>query len=131
MTESLQETDSPPQAAVHSDDWWIRLLPMIILVFVTVAVFWPVLGHQFLAYDDSVKGKRPGILVVHEWWGHNKHAQNRARKLAELGYTAFALDMYGSGKLAEHPKKAGEFMNAAFKNWDASKEKFREAKKIL
>jgi len=85
----------------------------------------------FLAYDDSIKGKRPGILVTHEWWGHNKHAQNRARKLAQLGYTAFALDMYGSGKLAEHPKKAGEFMNAAFKNWDASKEKFQEAKKIL
>jgi dienelactone hydrolase len=85
----------------------------------------------FLAYDDSIKGKRPGVLVTHEWWGHNKHAQNRARKLAELGYTAFALDMYGSGKLAEHPKKAGEFMNAAFKNWDASKEKFKEAKKIL
>jgi dienelactone hydrolase len=85
----------------------------------------------FLAYDDAVKGKRPGILVVHEWWGHNKHAQNRARKLAELGYTAFALDMYGSGKLAEHPKKAGEFMSAAFKNWEASQAKFKEAKKIL
>lgn len=85
----------------------------------------------FLAYDDTFKGKRPGILVVHEWWGHNKHAQNRARKLAELGYTAFALDMYGDGKLAEHPKKAGEFMNAAFKNWEASQAKFREAKKIL
>lgn len=85
----------------------------------------------FLAYDDSVKGKRPGILVVHEWWGHNKHAQNRARKLAELGYTAFALDMYGSGKLADHPKKAGEFMNAAFADWEASQAKFREAKKLL
>ncbi len=85
----------------------------------------------FLAYDDSIKGKRPGILVTHEWWGHNKHAQNRARKLAKLGYTAFALDMYGSGKLAEHPKKAGEFMNAAFKNWDASQAKFKEAKKLL
>ena len=85
----------------------------------------------FLAYDDAIKGKRPGILVVHEWWGHNKHAQNKARKLAELGYTALALDMYGSGKLADHPDKAGEFMNAAFKNWDASQAKFREAKKLL
>ncbi len=85
----------------------------------------------FLAYDDSIKDKRPGILVVHEWWGHNKHAQNRARKLAELGYTAFALDMYGTGKLADHPEKAGEFMNAAFSNWEASQAKFREAKKLL
>jgi dienelactone hydrolase len=85
----------------------------------------------FLSYDDSIKGKRPGILVVHEWWGHNKHAQNKARKLAELGYTAFALDMYGTGKLADHPEKAGEFMNAAFSNWKASQAKFREAKKLL
>ena len=69
----------------------------------------------FMAYDDSA-GKSPGVLVVHEWWGHNDHARNRAEMLAEAGYTAFALDMYGDGKLANHPKKAGEFMNAAFIN---------------
>lgn len=85
----------------------------------------------FLAYDDAVKGKRPGILVVHEWWGHNKHARQRAQMLARLGYTALAIDMYGDGKLANHPKKAGEFMNAAFSNWEASQAKFREAKKFL
>jgi dienelactone hydrolase len=87
--------------------------------------------NGFLAYDDSLKGKRPGILVVHEWWGHNEHARQRARMLAELGYTAFALDMYGTGKLADHPDKASEFMNAAFKNWEASKAKFKAAKKLL
>jgi tetratricopeptide (TPR) repeat protein len=54
MTESLQKTDLPPHTAVHSDARWVRLFPMIILVFVTVAVFWPVLGYQFLAYDDSI-----------------------------------------------------------------------------
>ncbi|GJL79181.1 MAG: dienelactone hydrolase [Nitrospinaceae bacterium] len=85
----------------------------------------------FLAYDDDVVGKRPGILVVHEWWGHNEHAKNKARKLARMGYTAFALDMYGDGKLADHPEKAGEFMNAAFSDWEGSKAKFREAKKTL
>jgi dienelactone hydrolase len=85
----------------------------------------------FLSYDDDFVGKRPGILVVHEWWGHNKHARQRAHMLARLGYTAFALDMYGTGKLADHPKKAGEFMNAAFTNWEASKIKFQDAKKIL
>ncbi len=85
----------------------------------------------FLAYDDAVKGKRPGILVVHEWWGHNKHARQRAHMLAKLGYTAFALDMYGTGKLADHPKKAGEFMNAAFQDWEGSQAKFNEAKKLL
>lgn len=84
----------------------------------------------FLAYNEN-GGKRPGVLVVHEWWGHNQHARNRAIKLAEAGYTAFAVDMYGDGKLADHPKKAGEFMTAAFKDWAGSQAKFNAAKKIL
>ncbi len=84
----------------------------------------------YLAYDDS-PGQRPGILVVHEWWGHNQHARNRARMLAEAGYTALALDMYGDSKLADHPKKAGEFMNAAFKDWESSKAKFNTARELL
>jgi len=53
----------------------------------------------YLAYDDAVEGKRPGVLVVHEWWGLGEHARDTARKLAELGYVAFAADMYGKGKL--------------------------------
>ncbi len=85
----------------------------------------------YLAYDASVKGKRPGILVVHEWWGHNEHARERARMLAELGYTALAVDMYGDGKLADHPKEAGEFMNAAMKDWEGSQARFNAAKKVL
>ena len=85
----------------------------------------------YLAYDDSIKGKRPGVLVVHEWWGHNEHARDRARMLAKLGYTALAVDMYGDGKFAEHPKKAGEFMNAAFADWEGSQAKFNAAKKLL
>lgn len=85
----------------------------------------------FLAYDDSIEGERPGILVVHEWWGHNEHARERARMLAELGYTALAVDMYGDGKLADHPKEAGEFMNAAFKDWEGSQARFNAAKKLL
>ncbi|HUH65221.1 MAG TPA: dienelactone hydrolase family protein, partial [Syntrophales bacterium] len=51
----------------------------------------------YLAYDKNIKGKRPGVLVVHEWWGLNDYARKRARMLAGLGYTAFALDMYGEG----------------------------------
>lgn len=85
----------------------------------------------FLAYDDSVQGKRPGVLVVHEWWGHNQHARNKAKQLAEMGYTALALDMYGDGKFADHPKKAGEFMGAAMKDWAGSQAKFRAARKVL
>jgi len=85
----------------------------------------------YLAYDDTIQGKRPGILVVHEWWGHNLHARERARMLAEDGYTALAVDMYGNGKTADHPKKAGELMNAAFKDWETSQSRFNKAKEIL
>jgi dienelactone hydrolase len=63
----------------------------------------------YLAYDENVKGKRPGVLVVHEWWGQNEYVRKRARMLAELGYTALALDMYGEGKMAGHPDEAGKF----------------------
>ncbi|HEX7027983.1 MAG TPA: SRPBCC family protein, partial [Gammaproteobacteria bacterium] len=63
----------------------------------------------FLAYSRNA-GKRPGVLVVHEWWGHNDYVRDRARQLAELGYTAFALDMYGEGKTAGHPQQAQEMM---------------------
>jgi dienelactone hydrolase len=59
-----------------------------------------------IAYDDAVKGKRPGILVVHEFWGLNDYAKKRAEQLASLGYVAFAADMYGDGKVTEHPKEA-------------------------
>jgi len=42
----------------------------------------------YLSYDDAIKGKRPGVLVVHEWWGHNAYARKRADMLAKMGYTA-------------------------------------------
>jgi len=85
----------------------------------------------YLTFDDSKIGKRPGILVVHEWWGHNDHARNRAKMLSEAGYTALALDMYGDGKLANHPKKAAEFMNVAFSNWSDSQARYNKAMEIL
>jgi dienelactone hydrolase len=59
-----------------------------------------------LAYDDAAKGKQPGVLVFHEWWGLNDYAKMRAKQLAELGYVAFAADMYGPGKVTEHPDDA-------------------------
>src|SRR3569623_3560725 len=70
----------------------------------------------YVAYDDAIKGKRPGVLVVHEWWGHNEYARKRARMLAELGYTALALDMYGDGEQAHHPDDAGKFAGEVAKN---------------
>jgi len=67
-------------------------------------------GHLY--WDDAVSGKRPGILVIHEWWGLNDYAKKRARMLAELGYVAFAADMFGDGKVTDQPAQAKEWMQA-------------------
>ncbi len=67
----------------------------------------------FVAWNAAAKGKRPGVLVVHEWWGHNEHARRAARRLAEAGYVGFALDMYGNGKVTTHPDTAAALMSAA------------------
>lgn len=74
----------------------------------------PLVGY--FAWDDSLDGERPGVLVVHEWWGHNEYARSRAEQLAELGYVAFALDMYGEGKVTEHPQQAGEWASQIREN---------------
>jgi dienelactone hydrolase len=69
----------------------------------------------YLAYDDSVKGPRPGILVVHEWWGLNDYIKKRIEQLASLGYLAFAADIYGKGFIIKDPEQAtalaGKFMS--------------------
>ncbi len=85
----------------------------------------------YLAYDDSIKGKRPGVLVVHEWWGHNEYARKRARMLAKMGYTALAVDMYGDGKIANHPKDAKAFMQEVTNNIGTGKARFLAAKDTL
>ena len=64
----------------------------------------------YLYYDDALKEKRPGVMVVHEWWGLNDYAKKRAEMLAELGYVAFAADMYGDGKVTDKPEQAKEWM---------------------
>jgi len=76
----------------------------------------------YLVYDDAVSGTRPGILVAHEWWGLNDYARHRADQLAEMGYVAFATDMYGKGKVTEHPEEAMEWSSTITKNiatWQA------------
>jgi dienelactone hydrolase len=72
----------------------------------------------FLAYDDAKAkaGQLPGVLVIHEWWGLNDYVKNRAIQLANLGYVAFAADMYGTGVLAKTPQEAGELSGAVRKN---------------
>lgn len=85
----------------------------------------------YLAYDDAIEGQRPGILVVHEWWGHNAYARKRAEMLAELGYTALAVDMYGSGKVADHPADAKAFMQEAMRDIKVAEARFDAAYKLL
>jgi len=85
----------------------------------------------FLAWDDAAKGKRPGIIVVHEWWGQNQHARDSALRLAKQGYVAFALDMYGKGKVTTHPKDAQAFMAEATKDPKAMDARFKAALDIL
>ena len=85
----------------------------------------------YLTYDDAIAGRRPGVLVVHEWWGQNEYARKRARMLAELGYTALAVDMYGNGKLATHPEDAGKFSGELRNNLAEATARFEAAMKLL
>ncbi|UCC56044.1 MAG: dienelactone hydrolase family protein [Gammaproteobacteria bacterium] len=85
----------------------------------------------YLATDTSLQGKRPGILVVHEWWGHNAYARKRAEMLAALGYTALAVDMYGDGKMAKHPDDAGKFAGVIRKDPALMKARFMAALEFL
>ncbi|MDX9741596.1 MAG: dienelactone hydrolase family protein [Gammaproteobacteria bacterium] len=85
----------------------------------------------FLAWDEASSEARPGVLVVHEWWGLNDYARSRARQLAELGYTALAVDMYGGGKQAEHPDQAGAFAGHLAERPDEVRARFTAALELL
>ncbi len=85
----------------------------------------------YLAYDASRTDKRPGVLVVHEWWGNNEYSRKRAEMLADLGYVALAVDMYGEGRQAENPEEAGKMAGSVFKDFDTAKERFQAALDLL
>jgi dienelactone hydrolase len=70
----------------------------------------------FVVYDENITGKRPAVLVVHEWWGLNDYAKSRARQLAALGYLALAVDMYGDGSTAANPQQAQEMAMPFYKD---------------
>lgn len=99
-------------------------LTLILSISANAAVKTEVVEYEFegtklkgmLAYDDSKTGKLPGVMVVHEWWGLNEYAKKRATMLAELGYVAFAADMYGNGQMTEHPADAGKMAGEVRKN---------------
>jgi dienelactone hydrolase len=85
----------------------------------------------YLAYDDSIKGKRPAVLVVHEWWGLNEYARRRAEQLAGLGYVAFALDMYGKGQVTKHPEQAAEWVKQINSNVSQWQQRARAGLQVL
>lgn len=84
-----------------------------------------------MAWDDSITGKRPGILVVHEWWGLNDYAEKRAEQLAALGYVAFAVDMYGKGKVTDHGDQASQWANEVTTNLSVWQARALEGLRIL
>jgi dienelactone hydrolase len=85
----------------------------------------------YLAYDAALKGKRAGVLVVPEWWGVNDYGRKRARMLAEQGYVALVVDMYGDGKTASNPKDAGALAGPVNKNPPIALARFQAAEKFL
>jgi dienelactone hydrolase len=121
----------------------LRAISSVLLLVVCLQVQAAVVGREvryqagdttlrgYLAYDDAIEGMRPGVLVVHEWWGLNAYARKRADMLAKLGYTALAVDMYGEGKTADHPDDAGKFAAAVSKNLPLMKARFIAALEYL
>jgi dienelactone hydrolase len=85
----------------------------------------------YLVYDEHIKGPRPGVPVVHEWWGLNDYARRRARMLAELGYTALALDLYGNGKAATNPADAQKLVAEVTKDYAVAKARFLAGMELL
>ncbi|WP_106478828.1 dienelactone hydrolase family protein [Phytohalomonas tamaricis] len=100
----------------------------------TETITYSVDGQQYqgyLAQDVSAEGKRPGILVLHEWWGQSEYIKRRTEQLAALGYVAFAVDLYGNGKIADHPDDAGTFSSDVMSDWPAAQRNLETAIDVL
>lgn len=85
----------------------------------------------YLAYDDSVAGKRPAVIVVHEWKGLDDYAKMRAEKLASLGYVAFAADIYGKGVRPQNHQEAGAISGAYKSDRSLMRQRARAAYEYL
>ena len=87
--------------------------------------------RAYIAWDGELEGQRPGVLVVHEWWGNNAYARRRADMLAALGYTGMALDMYGGGRIADNPDEAGKLMNGLLEDLGVVRSRFNAALEVM
>ncbi|WP_299596140.1 dienelactone hydrolase family protein [uncultured Microbulbifer sp.] len=85
----------------------------------------------YLAYDETIEGKRPAILLVHEWWGMNDFTREEAERLAAEGFTAFALDMFGTGVSADNPTDATALMNKTIQTEGAAQKRFQAALDLI
>jgi len=85
--------------------------------------------HGYICFDNATTAKRPGVLVVHEWWGLNDYAKHRTQALARSGYVAMAIDLYGEGKTTEHPEEAGAWTQAV--SDDLRRDRFQAALDVL
>jgi dienelactone hydrolase len=85
----------------------------------------------YVYYNEEQKGKRPGILVVHEWWGLNDYSRHRAKQLAQLGYISMAVDMFGNGKTVEDPASAQELAMPFYKSPSLTKQLLDPAIELL
>jgi dienelactone hydrolase len=83
--------------------------------------------NGYVVYDENKEGKRPAVLVVHEWWGMNDYLKMRARELAKLGYIAMAIDMYGNGKTADNPGDAQKAAMPFYQDPQMAKARFDAA----
>jgi dienelactone hydrolase len=84
-----------------------------------------------LAYDDTIEGKMPGILLFPEWWGHNEYIKKRAVEMAEHGYVAFAADMYGVDKITTKANIAQEWSKPLYDNRATMRKRAHAAMNIL
>ena len=83
--------------------------------------------NGFITYNNAVKGIRPVVLVVPEWWGLNDYPRMRAKMLAEMGYLAMAVDMYGGGQIAADPKQAQTMAMPFYQNPELAKTRLMAA----
>ena len=81
----------------------------------------------YLAYDDASASKRPGVLVVHEWWGLTDYPKEVAKRLAQLGYAALAVDMYGEGRTTDKPEEAAVLSGELKKSPALARSRFEAA----
>ncbi len=119
--------------------FWTMLLTLILATEVQAKLVTKTVEYKqdgtvckgYLAYDDAVHGRRPGVLVVHEYWGLNDFARQKADQLAGLGYVAFAGDMYGQGLVTKDPAEAARLAGELRGNKPLLRARARAALKVL